>query len=99
MPKPLGAIERAFLQAVGKAARAAAKRDGRSAPAGARPPAPVEAQTPAAPPPARAPIDVDDSWRRARERAQRARLEELWRANSAIPVGYAQRDSDRGSWE
>jgi len=82
MPKPLGAIERAFLHAVGNAARALARREMKPA-AEAAAPARIEAQAPAAPP-ARASIDVDESWRRARQRARRARFEELAQANAQI---------------
>jgi hypothetical protein len=73
----LGAVERDFLRVVGEAARSAAKRKDRAAA-----PARVEAQPPAAPPV----IDVDASWRRARERQRAARFEELARRNSRIPV-------------
>jgi hypothetical protein len=84
MSQPLDGRARAFLVAVGKAAQAAAKREG--PPASSEAPATLrhEAPTPAAPPAPAA--GVEDFLRLARERAERARIEELWRANSAIPI-------------
>jgi hypothetical protein len=84
LKEEFGPVEKGFLSVVGETARAAAKGAARPA-AGAPPPARPKAQTPAAPA-TRAPIDVDDSWRRARERAQQAKLDELWRMNSQIPL-------------
>ena len=70
----LGAVERDFLRVVGEAACSAARRKARPAPEPAQP-TPVPPQ-----------IDVDASWRRARERQRAARFEELARRNSRIPV-------------
>jgi hypothetical protein len=83
MDKPLDATARAFLQMIGNAAKASAKREARPTPAGApapRPPDLAKAQpTPEAP---RAPlIDLNELLRRRRERERARRLEELGRNN------------------
>ena len=96
MAKPLGVTERAFLQVVGNAARAA-KREDLPTPAGAPAPrakGPAKAQpTPEAPPaPA---FDVDEFRRRRREHELAARLDELARRNAArfdVHVQLGRRD-------
>jgi hypothetical protein len=47
---------------------------------------PASAKTPPSPEPPSPSIDLSEYMRQRRERAQAARLEELWRENSAIPV-------------
>ena len=83
MAKPLGATERAFLQVVGNAARAA-KREDLPTPAGAPAPrakGPAKAQpTPEAP--AEPKVDIDAFRRRQREHERAARLERLARSNA-----------------
>jgi hypothetical protein len=79
MDRPLDATARAFLQTIGNAAKASSKSKVRQTPAGApaaRPPAPP----PAEPPPS-APVDLNEIFRRRRERERAARLEELGRRN------------------
>jgi hypothetical protein len=84
MPRELGAAERGFLVTVGNAAKQAARGHAQPMPADA--PASVKAQ-PSPPPSQPSPaIDLDEYMRQRRERAQAARLQELWRENSAIPV-------------
>jgi hypothetical protein len=84
MAKPLGATERAFLQVVGNAARAA-KREDLPTPAGAPAPrakGPAKAQpTPEAP--AEPKVDIDQFRRRMREHERARRLEQLGRFNAA----------------
>jgi hypothetical protein len=71
----LGPVERGFLRVVGDAARSTGKRKGKQT-----------AEPVPQPPPAGPVVDVDASWRRARERMKRARLEELARRNAQIPI-------------
>ena len=93
MPKELDGAAIGFLRTVGNAARAAAKRAEQAARDEAAAPG-REAQTAAAPP---APsIDWEELRRRQRERALREQLDELWRANSAIPIGLRAEIVDRG---
>ncbi len=75
MKGTIGEYERGFLVTIGNAAREAARREGRAA-AAAQSPAPP-APDPASP----SLMDVDETWRRHRQRALRARLEELGRRN------------------
>jgi hypothetical protein len=83
MAKPLGATERAFLQVVGNAARAA-KREDLPTPAGApaaRAKGPAKAQpAPEAPPAPK--VDIDAFRRRQREHERAARLDRLARSNA-----------------
>ena len=46
--------------------------------------APAATPSPEAPPP----LDLDEMLRRRRERERAARLDELWRAISAFPLGH-----------
>ena len=94
MPKELDGAAVGFLRTVGNAARAAAQR-AEQAPRDGAPATAPQAQAAAAPP-APSPIDWEELRRRQREHRLRERLDELWRANSAIPIGHAPRDSDRG---
>jgi hypothetical protein len=75
MDKPLDATARAFLQMIGEAAKASAKREARPTPSARRTPAPPPASTPAAP------VDLNEMLRRRREREHARRLEELGRRN------------------
>jgi hypothetical protein len=79
MDRPLDGTARAFLQTIGNAAKASSKSKVRQTPAGApaaRPPVPP----PAEPPPS-APVDLNEMFRRRRERERAARLGELGRRN------------------
>jgi hypothetical protein len=79
MDRPLDGTARAFLQTIGNAAKASSKSKVRQTPDGApaaRPPAPP----PAEPPPS-APVDLNEMFRRRRERERAVRLEELGRRN------------------
>src|ERR1700677_5213801 len=75
MDKPLDATARAFLQMIGDAAKASAKREARPTPSARRTPAPPPESTPAAP------VDLNEMLRRRRERERARRLEELGRYN------------------
>ena len=75
MDKPLDATARAFLQMIGEAAKASAKREARPTPSARRTPAPPPESTPAAP------VDLNEMLRRRRERERARRLEELGRYN------------------
>jgi hypothetical protein len=83
MPRDLGGLEAGFLTTIDAAVRG----DRRGA---AVAPDPAAAQV-ALTPPAHT---IDELRRRQRERAQRARLDELCRANSALPVGYLPKEWD-----
>jgi hypothetical protein len=85
MDKPLDATARAFMQTIGSAAKASAKREARPTPSARRTPDLAKAQpTPEAPP---APlVDLSEMLRRRRERERAARIaafgktnEEAWR--------------------
>ena len=86
MAKPLGATERAFLQVVGNAARAAAKREGQPTSL-ASDPAPTPRSLPAAEPK----VDIDAFRRRQRAHEQAARLQELAsrNANAFVEMQHA----------
>jgi hypothetical protein len=73
MTQPLDPEARAFLQAIGNAAKASAKREAR------RTPAPPSEATPAAPVPT---ISLDEMLRRIRERQRAAMLDRLGRSNA-----------------
>jgi hypothetical protein len=81
-----GPVEKGFLSEIGEMARSAAKGAARPTPAGAPPPAHVQAQTAAelARPPG---LTIDELWARARARERQARLDELCRRNAQIPTG------------
>jgi hypothetical protein len=75
MTQPLDATARAFLQTIGNAAKASAKRG----------PTPSARRTAAAPPvqvPPAAPVDLNEMLRRRRERERAAKLEEFGRRNA-----------------
>jgi hypothetical protein len=74
MDKPLDATARAFLQMIGDAAKASAKREARPTPSARRTPAPPPESTPA-------PVDLNEMFRRRRERERARRLEEFGRRN------------------
>jgi hypothetical protein len=75
MTKPLDAATRAFLQEIGRTARASAKREARPAPSRSTP-------SPAPEPPPAPTIDINELWRRRQERNRAQRLEELSRRNA-----------------
>jgi hypothetical protein len=75
MTLPLDATARAFLQTIGKAAKASAKR-------GPTPSARRAAAAPPAEPPPAAPVDLNELLRRRRERERARRLEEFGRRNA-----------------
>jgi hypothetical protein len=78
MSQPLDATARAFILAIGAAARSVPK--GKARPASAR----IEAQTAAQPSPEAPPaplIDLNEMMRRRRERERARRLEEFGRRN------------------
>jgi hypothetical protein len=79
MTRPLDPAARTFLQTIGNAAKAAAKREARPTPSARRTPAPPP---PAEPPPA-APIDLNEMIRRRQAREHARRLEEFGRSNAA----------------
>jgi hypothetical protein len=74
MTTPLDPEARAFLQAIGNAAKALAKREAR------RTPAPPSEATPAAP--VASTISLGEMLRRIRERQRAAQLDRLGRSNS-----------------
>jgi hypothetical protein len=77
--KPLDPAARTFISTIGRDAKAMAK--GKARPASARLEAQTAPQTPAEPPPAPT-IDINELWRRRRERNREQRLAELGRRNS-----------------
>jgi hypothetical protein len=90
MTRPLDATARAFLFTIGNAARSVPRSKVRQTPAGAPPPARLEAQTAAQPTPEAPPapaFDVDEFRRRRREHELAARLDELGRRNAEAFVG------------
>jgi hypothetical protein len=72
--RPFDATVRTFLQTIGNAAKASAKR-------GPTPSARRAAAAPPAEPPPAAPVDLNELLRRRRERERAARLGELGRRN------------------
>jgi hypothetical protein len=76
MTQPLDEMAKGFLQTIGNAAKASAKREARQAPTARRTAAPP----PAEPLPA-APVDFSEILRRRREREHARRLDELGRRN------------------
>jgi hypothetical protein len=79
MSHPLDPASRTFLNMIGNSAKASAR--GKARPASAR----IEAQTAAQPTqdPLQPRVDLNELWRRRRERESARRLEELGRSNAA----------------
>jgi hypothetical protein len=78
MDKPLDATARAFLQMIGEAAKASAKREARPTPSARRTPAPPPPSPDAPIAPA---VNFEEVMRRRRERDRARRLDELGRRN------------------
>jgi hypothetical protein len=85
--KPLDPAARTFISTIGRDAKALAK--GKARPASARLEAQTAPQTPAEPPPAPT-IDINELWRRRRERNRAQRLDELARRNQEAFMDQAQ---------
>jgi hypothetical protein len=100
MPRgELGGLEAGFLASVDAAVRGA-RQDAAATPDPAKAKLLLTPPTAAASPEAVSPpMSLDEFHHRRRERERAARCEELWRANSAIPIGdYMPRDADGRGW-
>jgi hypothetical protein len=91
MDRPLGEMERAFLQTIGNAARAEAKREGKPTSLASDPASALRSA-----PSAEFKIDIEEFRRRQREHERRAQYEELAANNASIPIGSMPRDEGWG---
>jgi hypothetical protein len=80
--REFGGDARGFLVTIGNAAKASARGKARPTRAGTPAPASIEAAAQPAPEPPHPHVDINELWRRRRERNLAARLDELSRRNA-----------------